>query len=72
MGRNRTIFDKRLGVFFSTTNIDFFNFDVCVNFFSMSICESKFFNVNVSANDAKRTAGGRVQAAICWAHASVT
>ena len=28
----------------------------------MSICESKFFNVNVSANDAKRTAGGRVQA----------
>ena len=42
----------------------------------MSICESKFFNVNVNANDAKRTAGGRVQAGhllgACLSHLTYT
>ena len=72
MGRIGARFDKRLGAFFTTVNIDFFNIDVCVNAFQ---CQSASQNSSMSMSvpmmlSALQADGCRL--AICWAHASVT
>ena len=75
-GQNwRQIWQKIRGIFYYCQHWFFQHWRLC-QCFSMSICESKFFNVNVSANDAKRTAGGRVQAGhllgACLSHLTYT
>ena len=72
MGRIWAIFNKRLGVFFTTVNIDIFNIDVCVNVFQ---CQSASQNFSMSMSvpmmlSALQADGCRL--AICWAQASVT
>ena len=72
MDRIGAIFNKRLGVFFTTVNIDIFNIDVCVNVFQ---CQSASQNSSMSMSvpmmlSALQADGCRL--AICWGQASVT